>query len=90
MKNACFTTLLSILLLTACGSGSASTGPDQIGTLAPVPAEYAGKWLAWDHEETRILAAARTFAEAKTAAEAAGESRPVIVKAPLADVRFVG
>ena len=55
-----------------------------------VPAKYSGKWLAWDHEETRILAAARTLAEAKAAAEAAGEKRPVLVKAPLADVRFVG
>jgi hypothetical protein len=55
-----------------------------------VPAKYAGKWLAWDHEETRILAAARTLAEAKSAAEAAGETRPILVKAPLTDVRFVG
>jgi hypothetical protein len=57
---------------------------------AAVPVEYAGKWLAWDHEETCILAAEHTFAEAKAAAEAAGEKRPVMVKAPLADVRFVG
>jgi hypothetical protein len=55
-----------------------------------VPAEYAGKWLAWNYDETRILAAARTLAEAKAAAEAAGESRPVLVKVPLADIRFVG
>jgi hypothetical protein len=55
-----------------------------------VPLEFAGKWLAWDHDETRILAAERTFAEAKAAAEKVGESMPVLVKAPLADVRFVG
>lgn len=42
MKTAVFAMLLSILLLTACGSGSASSDPDQIGTLAPVPAEYEG------------------------------------------------
>jgi hypothetical protein len=52
-----------------------------------VPLKYAGKWLALNHQETRILAAARTFAEAKAAAEAAGEKHPVMVKAPLADVR---
>jgi hypothetical protein len=57
--------------------------------LAAVPVKYAGRWLAWDHEETRILAAARTLAEAKAAAEAAGELRPVLAKAPLADVRVV-
>lgn len=56
----------------------------------PVPAEYAGKWLAYDHDEARILAAARTFAEAKAAAQRAGEEKPVMVKAPSADVRFVG
>jgi hypothetical protein len=56
---------------------------------AAVPVKYAGKWLAWDPEETRILAAERTFAEAKAAAEAVGEKRSVMVKAPLADVRFV-
>jgi hypothetical protein len=55
-----------------------------------VPIKYAGQWIAWDHEETRIVASGRTFAEAKAAAEQAGESKPVLVKAPLADVRFVG
>jgi hypothetical protein len=55
-----------------------------------VPADYAGKWLAFDHEETRILAARRTFAEAKAAAEEIGEVDPVLVKAPHSQVRFVG
>ena len=42
MKNAGIVILLGFLLLTGCGSGSGSSDPEQIGTLAPVPAEYAG------------------------------------------------
>lgn len=42
MKNACFVFLISLLLVTACGAGSGSSDQDQVGTLAPVPAEYAG------------------------------------------------
>ena len=55
-----------------------------------VPLEYAGKWIAWNHEGTRIVASGRTFQEAKDAAAAAGETDPVLGKAPKADVRFVG
>ena len=55
-----------------------------------VPLEFAGKWIAWNHEGTRIVASARTFQEAKDAAAAAGESDPILEKTPKADVRFVG
>lgn len=34
---------LGVLLLAACGSGSTSSDANEIGTLAPVPAEFAGK-----------------------------------------------
>ena len=55
-----------------------------------VPLEYAGKWIAWTHEHTRIIASGRTFQEANDAAKAAGEADPIFAKAPKADVRFVG
>lgn len=55
-----------------------------------VPLEYAGKWLAWDFDETKILAAADSYSEAKRLAEALGELRPVLVKAPDAQARFIG
>jgi hypothetical protein len=55
-----------------------------------VPKDYAGQWIAWDRGQTRIVASGRTFAEAKERAVAAGESDPVMAKAPKADVRFVG
>ena len=55
-----------------------------------VPLEYAGRWLAWNRELTRIVASGSTFDEAHDAAIAAGEPRPVLGKAPRADVWFVG
>ena len=55
-----------------------------------VPKECGGKWIAWNFQRTRILATGRTFAEAKQAAEAIGEHKPVLAKAPRADVRFLG
>jgi hypothetical protein len=55
-----------------------------------VPIELSGRWIAWDFAETRIVAVGATYVEAKKAADAAGEGRPVLVKAPLADARFIG
>jgi Family of unknown function (DUF5678) len=55
-----------------------------------VPIEYAGKWVAWDHDETRVVASGKTFAEAVEAAERAGEKDPVMQKLPKANVHIVG
>jgi hypothetical protein len=55
-----------------------------------VPLEYAGLWIAWNQEGTRIVASGRTIDEAAESAAAAGETRPVFSKGPKADVRFVG
>jgi hypothetical protein len=55
-----------------------------------VPKEYGGKWIAWNFERTRILASGRTMSDAKRAAEALGEARPVLAKVPRANVRFIG
>lgn len=35
--------VLSVVFLAACGSNAGSSDQDVVGTLAPVPAEYAGK-----------------------------------------------
>lgn len=60
-------------------------------TSAPtVPREFSGKWIAWDFERTKILASGFTLAETKRAAEAAGESRPILAKVPRADSSFIG
>ncbi len=55
-----------------------------------VPREFAGCWIAWNHEQTKIVASGRTLTEARQAAESAGESAPILAKAPRADVRFLG
>jgi mono/diheme cytochrome c family protein len=42
MKKFILVMLVSMFLVVACGSGKTSSSADQSGTLAPVPAEYAG------------------------------------------------
>lgn len=60
-------------------------------TPAPrVPSEYAGKWIAWDHAHTRIIASGRTFRQARRKALQAGENDPLMDKVPSATERFVG
>jgi hypothetical protein len=55
-----------------------------------VPKEYAGKWIAWDHSMTRIVASGATPAEVLEAAKKAGEPDPVLGKSPPANVRMIG
>jgi hypothetical protein len=55
-----------------------------------VPREYGGKWIAWNHDGTRILAAADDLTSAEQAARRAGENRPRLEKVPRADARIIG
>jgi hypothetical protein len=55
-----------------------------------VPKKYAGKWIAYDFAETKIIASGRSYEETLKAAKATGEARPVLVKTPDARVRFIG
>jgi Family of unknown function (DUF5678) len=55
-----------------------------------VPKKFAGQWIAWNRDRTAIIASGRTFDDARRAAEAAGEKKPILAKAPRADVRFLG
>lgn len=55
-----------------------------------VPREYAGRWIAWNHDRTEIVASAITLDEVRRAAESAGESEPILAKAPRSNVRFLG
>lgn len=55
-----------------------------------VPRKFAGQWIAWNRSRTAIIASGRTLDDARRAAEAAGESAPILAKAPSANVRFLG
>jgi hypothetical protein len=55
-----------------------------------IPVEYAGKWIAWDHEQTKIVASGRTLAEAMEAAKLAGEKDPVMHKIPKGKICYLG
>ena len=55
-----------------------------------VPKQFAGQWIAWDRRQSRIVATGRTFQDARNAALEAGETDPLLAKAPPSDVRFVG
>src|SRR5438552_622027 len=59
--------------------------PQPSGPSSLWPGEYAGRWVAWDHEETRVIASGQTFAEVMQAAASAGERAPVVAKVPSAE-----
>ena len=54
-----------------------------------VPLEYAGMWIAWNHEGTRIVASGRTVQEVVDAAKAAGEADPIFQKVRTVNQRCV-
>lgn len=55
-----------------------------------VPREYAGKWIAWNHAVTQIVASGSSPAEVMEAAKKAGEPNPVLDRVPPANVRLIG
>ena len=55
-----------------------------------VPIEYAGKWIAWNHSITQIVASGTSPAEVIEAARKAGEPNPILDRVPRADVHLIG
>ena len=55
-----------------------------------VPVEFAGKWVAWNAEHTRIIAHAETLQQLWQAVREEEIDDPVFEKVPRADVRFAG
>lgn len=51
-----------------------------IGRPQPAPAEYAGEWVAWNEDETRIVAHGTELAKVRAAAVAAGVDDPIFQK----------
>lgn len=43
---------------------------------------YAGKWIAWNRDQTRIVATGETFAAVKTAAAKKGEQSVLVAEVP--------
>lgn len=56
----------------------------------PAPVEYAGQWVAWNAEQTEIVAHGREIAQVHAAAKAAGHERPVLQKVPDPHSRYIG
>ncbi len=55
-----------------------------------VPIKFAGQWIAWDFDRTRILASGTTRREARDLAKSRGERHPVLAKVPSANEVFIG
>ena len=65
---------------------------DQLPVTQPprVPSRYCGQWIAWNHEQSRIVASGPTLQLALEAAIASGELQPLLTKAPDVRTRFLG
>jgi len=48
----------------------------------PIPAEYAGEWIAWNDEESEIVAHGVDFHEVSRQAAQRGCAKPVLQKIP--------
>ena len=59
-------------------------------TLPAAPIEYAGQWVAWNKQQTKIVAHGFKVAEVHEAALAAGHPKAIFQKVPEADVYFIG
>lgn len=56
----------------------------------PAPVEYAGQWVAWNSDQTEIVAHGRQFKEVLDAARAAGYQNAILQCVPRPDAYFIG
>jgi len=61
-----------------------------VKTLPAAPIEYAGQWVAWNKQQTKIVAHGFKIAEVHEGALAAGHPKAIFQKVPEADVEFIG
>jgi len=59
--------------------------PDRV---PPVPREFAGQWIAWNQDCTRVVARGTDMGEVRERAITNGYAHPVLQKVPCAP--FVG
>lgn len=55
----------------------------------PPPVEDAGQWVAWNQEQTEIVAHGHSLSEAFKAAKAADHPEAVLQKVPRPGVAFI-
>lgn len=55
-----------------------------------VPAKYAGQWIAWNHDHSKIVASVARLQEARQKARQAGEESPWLDSIPEKDTYFSG
>ena len=55
-----------------------------------VPRKYAGKWIAWDRDATKIIASGESRESVERDAKATGEEKPIVTKVPRGDVLRIG
>ncbi len=60
------------------------------GSTTPGPVEYAGKWVAWNADHSRIVASDETLPALWKTVRERQILDPVFEKVPSPDVRFVG
>lgn len=56
----------------------------------PAPIEYAGQWVAWNREQTEIVAHGEKLVEVHRAAVAAGHPRAILQKVRRGNEAFIG
>jgi hypothetical protein len=54
------------------------------------PPEYAGLWIAWDDQRTRVVASGTDVAQVAAEARRLGQKQPLLEKVPRPDMRYVG
>ena len=66
------------------------TKPIDSQSTTSVPVEYAGKWVAWNSDHSRIVAHSDSVQHLWQVVQADRIPDPIFEKVPRADVRFVG
>lgn len=52
------------------------------GRPKPIPATYAGQWIAWDAGHREIVAHGRSMSQVRQSAVTAGHADPILQKVP--------